>query len=130
MHVLRAMEPLLQQLVTRLLPKVAHEALGAVVSDTLMPMVADLGDTPVHLVLNPAARVAVETHLTLPAGLPLIIEEEPSLAEGQVYLRLGPAEAKVDLDRAIARITQAVRGFFDLAGEPQPPAQAKVSGKS
>jgi hypothetical protein len=43
-----------------------------------------------------------------------VIEEEPSLSEGQVYIRLGPKEQKVDLDRVTSDITAAVRGFFNL----------------
>ena len=41
------------------------------------------------------------------------IEEEPSLGEGQVYLRFGTNETLVDLDRVTMEIAMAVRGFFD-----------------
>ena len=47
-------------------------------------------------------------------GLPLVIEEESSLPEGQVYIRFGTAETKVDLDRVTADIASAVRAFFTL----------------
>ena len=47
-------------------------------------------------------------------GLPLEIEEEPLLGEGQVYLRFGSSETLVDLDRTTTEIAAAVRGFFDL----------------
>lgn len=118
-HVLRAVEPLLCQVVTQLLPEIAREAIGPVVADTLMPLAADLADAPVRLILNPAARAAVEPRLQATTGLPLIVAEEPSLGEGQVYLRLGDVEARVDLDRAIARISAAVSGFFELSRTPQ-----------
>jgi len=115
MHVLKAIEPLLLDIVGRLLPDLARETLAPVVLEALMPMAETLADTPVTLVLNPAARDAVEQLLERATGLPLTLQEEPTLGEGQVYLRLGMAETEVNLDRAIADITAAVRGFFALS---------------
>ena len=113
-HVLRSIEPLLQEMVGRLLPELARETLAPIVLEALMPMAEKMADEPVTLVLNPAARAAVEGLLGHATGLPLTLLEEPTLGEGQVYLRLGAAEINVDLDRATAEITAAVRGFFDL----------------
>ena len=69
------------------------------------------------LVLNPAVRDRVEELLAQATGLPLVIEEESSLGEGQVFLRLGPAETKVDLTQVTADISAAVRAFFSLNSE-------------
>jgi flagellar assembly protein FliH len=114
MHVLKAIEPLLIEIVARLLPDLARETLAPVVLEALMPMAEAMADTPVTLVMNPAARPAIEQLLERATGLPLVLQEEPTLGEGQVYLRLGTSETQIDLDRAIADITAAVRGFFDL----------------
>jgi flagellar biosynthesis/type III secretory pathway protein FliH len=116
-HVLRAIEPLLTGMIARLLPQTAREALGPLVHETLMTLADGLADAPVTMVLNPASRVAVEAFLSGTNGLPLTIVEEPSLGEGQVYLRLGDAEARVDLDAAVAAIGTAVRGFYTLIEE-------------
>ncbi len=113
-HILRSIEPLLQEIVGQLLPELARETLAPIVLEVLMPMAETLADAPVTLVLNPAARAAVEALLEQATGMPLTLIEEPSLGEGQVYLRMGGAEISVDLDRATAEITAAVRGFFDL----------------
>lgn len=118
-HVLRAVAPLLQDMIAQLLPQVAREALAPTVLDTLLPMAEHLADVPVSVVLNPAARPAVEALLAQTA-LPVSITEEPTLGEGQVYLRLGPSETHVDLDRATALISQAVRGFFGLSEQEHP----------
>lgn len=119
-HLLKALEPLLLQIVGQLLPEIARETLAPFVLDTLMPLAESLGDAPVTLVLNPAARPAVEALLDQATGLPLTIEEEPTLGEGQVYIRLGTVETQVDLDKATADISAAVRGFFDLPGKDRP----------
>lgn len=113
-HVLRALEPLLRQILGRLLPVLAQQALAPMVQAHLMPLAEGLVDAPVTLVLNPAVRPAVETFLTQNAGLPILIVDEPSLGEGQAYLRLGAHETHVDLDRATAEISAAVRGFFEF----------------
>jgi hypothetical protein len=113
-HILRALQPLLDEMVGKLLPSLARETLGGIVLDTLMPMAEGLADAPVTLVMNPAARAAVEPLIADATGLPLVVEEEPSLGEGQVYLRFGTSETLVDIDRAVLEIAAAVRGFFDL----------------
>jgi len=114
MHVLKSLEPLLLEIVGRLLPDLARETLAPVVLEALLPMAEGMADAPITLVMNPVARPAIEMLLSQASGLPLVLQDEPTLGEGQVYLRLGTAETQVDLDSAIADITAAVRGFFEL----------------
>lgn len=118
-HVLKAVEPLLEEMANRLLPEMARETLAPLVLEKVMPMAEELTEQPVTLVLNPAVRAAVEGLLLEATGLPLTIEEEPTLPEGQVYIRLGTSEAKVDLSRVTKEIAAAVRGFFSLSEETQ-----------
>jgi flagellar biosynthesis/type III secretory pathway protein FliH len=113
-HVLQAIRPLMLEMVNRLLPKVAHEALAPMVLETLAPMAEELSDAPLRLVINPAVRPQVEDLITQATGLPMVIEEEPSLAEGQVYIRFGTTETKVDLAQVTSDIATAVRAFFNL----------------
>jgi flagellar biosynthesis/type III secretory pathway protein FliH len=119
-HLLTALQPLLSDIVGRLLPEMARETLAPLVLEQVMPLAEEIADLPVTLVLNPADRTAVETLIQAATGLPLDIAEEPTLPEGQVFVRLGAAEAKVDLSRATAEIAAAVRGFFTLAQETPP----------
>lgn len=114
-QVLRSIQPLLTELTTKLLPEVAGEAIAPVVLDVLMPLLDEVSEPVIQIVLNPASRLAVEHLLTQAAGLSVTIEEEPTLGEGQVYLRLGGEELRVDLDQATHEIIRAVHDFFDLA---------------
>lgn len=114
-HILTSIRPVVQELATRLLPELSREALAPVVLDTLMPLIDDAADQPISLKLNPVARPAVERLLSQAAGLPLVIEEEATLGEGQVYLRLGEAEYRVDLGHAATEIIKAVHDFFDYS---------------
>ncbi len=115
-HVLNAIEPLLLDMVRTVLPATARAALPSIVLETLMPLAGEMADAPVTLVLNPAVRPAIEALLEQATGLPITVCEEPTLSEGQVYLRLGETETRIDLDRATADIARAVRGFF---GHPE-----------
>ena len=119
-HILKAVEPLMLQIVGQLLPEIARETLAPLVLETLMPIAESLGDAPVKLVLNPVSRAPVEALLEHATGLPVIIEEEPTLGEGQVYIKLGSVETQVDLDQATSDIAAAVRGFFNLPGKDRP----------
>ena len=114
-HVLQAIRPLMLEMINRLLPEVAHEALAPTVLEALTPIADEMSDAPMTLILNPAVRSRVEDLVSQATGLPMVIEEEPSLSEGQVYIRFGTAEAKVDLDRVTADIAAAVRAFFNLS---------------
>ena len=113
-HVLQAIRPLILKMVNRLLPEVAREALAPTVLEALTPMADELADAPLTLVLNPAVRGQVEDLVAQATGLPMVIEEEPSLPEGQVYIRFGSIETKVDLSQVTADIAIAVRAFFNL----------------
>jgi flagellar biosynthesis/type III secretory pathway protein FliH len=116
-HVLRAIEPVISGIVGQLLPELAREALGPAVLEALLPLIETQGDAPVTVVVSPASRAAVEPFLAQNSGLPMAMVEEPTLGEGQVYLRLGNVEAHVDLDSAVVAITEAVRGFYTLLKE-------------
>jgi hypothetical protein len=73
-----------------------------------------MADAPLTLVLNPAVRAQVEDLVTQATGLPMVIDEEPTMPEGQVYIRLGASETKVDLAQVTTDIAIAVRAFFNL----------------
>ena len=113
-HVLQSIKPLILEMVNRLLPEVAREALAPTVLDAVMPLADDLADAPLTLVLNPAVRARVEDLLIQATGLPMVIDEEPTMPDGQVYIRFGASETKIDLGQVTTDIAIAVRAFFNL----------------
>jgi flagellar biosynthesis/type III secretory pathway protein FliH len=113
-HVLQSIRPLILEMVNRLLPEVAREALAPTVLEAVMPLAEGLADAPLTLVLNPAIRSQVEDLVAQATGLPMVIDEEPTMPDGQVYIRFGNAETKVDLAQVTADIGIAVRAFFNL----------------
>ena len=112
-HVLRALEPLLRDIAARLLPRIAQESLAPLVVEMVMPLAEAAAGSPIKVIFNPSARAAIEAATNGRASLPLTLVEEPTLGEGQVYLRLGESETQVDLDAAVAGIAAAMQDFFD-----------------
>jgi hypothetical protein len=111
-HVLDAMEPLLQDIVARLLPDISRASLAPTILHALRPLAERASDSPVEIVIHPSARMAVDAVLAQSNGPPAVVVEEPSLGEGQAFLRLGQRETRIDLDSAIAEISTALTNFF------------------
>jgi flagellar biosynthesis/type III secretory pathway protein FliH len=111
-HVLRTLEPLLKDMVGKVLPAIAREALGQVVLEHLRPLAVELATGPMEITTHPDNVSAVEDLVVEKAGFPVAVRGEPSLGLGQVHFRIGASERKVDLDGAIAAISEAVSGFF------------------
>jgi flagellar biosynthesis/type III secretory pathway protein FliH len=111
-HVLRGLEPLLRAIVQHALPQAARGALAGLVLDAARPVAAELADAPVTVVLHPATRPLVEPHMAEAAPFPYRFEEEPGMAEGQVHLRLGDAETRIDIDETMEAIAAAIDAFF------------------
>jgi flagellar assembly protein FliH len=112
---LKGLEPFLVDLVGQLLPQIARGVLGPLVQSALVPLAEIAADGPITLLFNPAARAVIEPLVDQAHGPPLSLVEEPTLGEGQVFLRFGDAETRIDLDGAITEIAAALADFFTLS---------------
>lgn len=112
-HVMQALEPLLQGMVERVLPKLVSHTMGQKILEELLPIATDAADTPIEVVVNPSSRSALEPMLA-DAVVPITLVEEPSLAEGQVFLRSGKIERHIDFVDAVDRIGAAINALYDL----------------
>ncbi len=113
-HILRCLEPLLRDMVDKILPDMARSALGPMVLDALRPAAVRMAATPVTITVHPDSRAVVESMLAADGTVPFRIVEEPSLSEGQVFLRFDDTEQRIDLDGVIAAIAAAVASFFHI----------------
>lgn len=111
-HVLAAVAPLICDALAQILPETARSALPGLVYEVLRPMLESAADAPVSLMVHPAQHDAVELLLAGQTGLPVIVVAEPTLGEGQAWLRLGESETRLDLDAAVADILRLLREFF------------------
>jgi len=106
--VIKAMEPLLQELIEKLLPDLVVQTLGQKIMEELRPLIEDGAEAPVEITVAPASLAALEHQLAGAEFSAFEIREEPSLAEGQVFLRIGHIERQIDMTGALDRIAQAV----------------------
>jgi flagellar assembly protein FliH len=110
---LNALEPLLRQMIEVVLPKVAHETLGARLIEVLADLAKTQGTAPVELVTAPANVAALEEIITDDPAMPMRVIEEQSLADGQVFIRFGDTEHEIDLTQVLDGLDLAVTGFFE-----------------
>lgn len=110
--VLKQIKPLMHGIVTRVLPELARDTLGHTVTERLQPLARGAAEAPVRLMCNPAERDVLIEALGDQDLLPLEVEADPLLAEGQVHLTFGDVEEMIDLDGAITSISGAVAAFF------------------
>ncbi|MDA5092829.1 flagellar biosynthesis protein [Aliiroseovarius sp. KMU-50] len=113
-HVMKSLEPLLAGMVEKVLPNLVSETIGQAIVEELLPIAADAADAPIQVVIYPDGRETLDALLTQNTSLPLEIIEEDTLAEGQVYLKMGSIEKQIDLTGAIHSIGQAISGLYTI----------------
>ena len=111
---IHSLEPLLTELVGTFLPALVQQTLGERILEELRPLVEDAADTAIELVIAPASRPALERQFAQADLGAIQLTEEPSLAEGQTYLRVGKLERQIDMSAALDRITGAVRALYEM----------------
>ncbi len=112
-HVLAALEPLLSDMIAKVLPAIAHRSLGPMIIEVLEPVARDLSEAPITILTAPQHCQTVEALLAAThAGLAAVVRAEPALGDGQAYLKVGAHETRIDLDSVVQAIGQAVSGFF------------------
>ncbi|MCP5036724.1 MAG: flagellar biosynthesis protein [Rhodobacteraceae bacterium] len=113
-HVMHALEPLLAGMVEKVLPKLVADTIGQSIVEELLPLASTAADKPIEVVVPPSARPVLEPMLIASSTVPFVIIEEPTLAEGQVFLRSGKTEKHLDLSGAVDRIGTAINDLYDL----------------
>lgn len=111
-HVLRAVEPLIMQIVGTVLPEMSRVTLAPVVAEVVFPLVSRSASAPIRLRTSPGARDAVEHHLSRITGLSFEVIEEPSFGDGCVQVVAGEVEALIDLGSVTQTVMQTVEAFF------------------
>lgn len=110
-QVLDAVTPLLEDILQALLPALLHETLGLHLHEQLAGMAQEIARREVLIAVAPESTVQLAPLLEQDFGFPLRLEEDPTLAEGQVDLRFGETEKQIDLSGLLDEVTRAVEGF-------------------
>lgn len=117
--VLKSLEPIFRDMVTKILPTIARESLGYLIADEVSEMARTHSDVPVEIVVAPPNKDLVQKLSEQIDCLPLKICEESSLGDGQAFIRIGQVEKQVDLDGVLQGFSSALDGFFEQSGEEQ-----------
>lgn len=113
-HVMQALEPLLTGMVERVLPRLVSETIGQTIVEELLPLASAAAGRPIEVMVNPANRPVVEDLLARSDTVPFTLVEEPTLADGQIYLRSGTHERQIDFTAAVDRIGAAIGSLYQL----------------
>ena len=65
-----------------------------------------------ELVINPVNRAGLEHLIGEEQALPLTLVDEPTLGQGQAYLRGATGEQEIDIDLVLSEIETAVAAFL------------------
>ena len=112
---LNALKPLLDQIVSTVLPAMVQKTLGSQISELLHDLAKKHGSQPIEIVVAPANSATISDLLNQNTQHDITFVEEPSLADGQVYIRFGSQEREINLNEVLTSIDQAVVGFFEEA---------------
>jgi hypothetical protein len=96
-----------------LFPSLAAEALAAKVHEALEAEIGRAARDPVRVFVSPEDAGALRRLLVSVETLPCLIQEEGTLASGQVFLVLGAREIEVDLAAALAAARDALDALND-----------------
>lgn len=118
-NMMTALQPLLSDMVTKVLPDIAQASLGPIIVGLIMPVASDLTAVSVELAVSPDTRPIVAPMLVGVAGLRVKLVDDPLLTAGQAYLRFADRETRIDLDAVVAAISRAVTAFFQMETEKE-----------
>lgn len=110
-HLVKATVPLLNQLVDAVLPEIAKKTLGLRLMEEMQSLMEDSIDGTIDLMVSPESRLVLERQLPESSTAQIRLIEEPALAEGQVFLRVGKIEREIDIARVQACISDAIQSF-------------------
>lgn len=113
-HVMQALEPLLTGMVEKVLPQLVSETLGQTILEEVMALAAQAADSPIRVLVAPSSREVLDGLLQVNTSIPIEVLEEPTLADGQVYLRQGDIEKRIDLNAAVDKIGIAIKSLYEL----------------
>ncbi len=111
-HILNSLKPLFTEMVSKVLPTLAQEALPQTIVDEVLSVASTQTEAEIEIVVSPANRPALEQLLEGQTTLDINIIEEPTMAEGLAYLRFSDSEKQIDLTSVLTGFTQLVEGFF------------------
>jgi len=113
-QILSSLEPLLKELVSKVLPNIAYENLANTIIGEVQSIAKIHTQADIQIVISPVNRVSLEKLLDHQgSGLEIAIIDEPSMAEGLAFIRFGDSEKQIDFTTILTQFSQSVDNFFE-----------------
>jgi len=109
-----SVQSIMDQVVSIILPKMAHASLGAHVRDHIVGASREALDRPIEVVVAPEAEEPIQGVLADQLPEPFTLVTDPLLASSQVVVRLGTRETEINLAKVTTDISAAIDAFFNV----------------
>ncbi len=117
-QMLNSVTPVFSAMVDRILPEVMKDTVGHVIVEQLQDMIAAHDARSVIMSVPEGYGVTVQSMISDSSPLPVTINEDDTLIDGQIYLQVGGMEREVNTDGLLEDIRKAVHAFsFEVETE-------------
>ena len=103
------MEPMLDSL----LPELARQSLAHHILEQTQNLSRESLDRPLEIAVSPMRATALQALCEADLKEPFVLVPDETLAEDQVFIRVGELEREIDFDGWFEEVRQAVSAFFD-----------------
>lgn len=110
-------QPILQQIVTKMLPNIARETLGVHIVDEIKALLDGMVSDHVIIATSPDHAEPLSKLLDSHPELNASVLADANLSPGQAQIRIADTERELDLDTVISGIDDAVAAFFHALKE-------------
>ena len=118
------LEPLFHALLETVLPAAARDAFQARIVEELTALAREVGGGTIVLTVAASQTERIQAALDPDTGLPVSIQGDDTLGDGQAFLRIGQRERMIDIDATLDDIRMKVSDFFQQKNE-----SAKYGGR-
>jgi len=116
-HVMKCLGPFLEELVSKTLPKVAHETLVPLIVENLSQLADNFADQTIELRANAENISAIENALKSKINLPLRFEIDHVVPPTKVQVSCGATSINIDPNEALKSLSITVEQFFNSMKE-------------
>ncbi len=110
-QMLSSVAPVFGAMVDHVLPEVMRSSVGQVVVEQARDLVGETSAMPLTLWVPPGTATQVRPVVVGAGGMDVRVEEDPTLGDGQICLRVGDYERELDTSVMLRDIRSAVEGF-------------------
>ncbi len=107
-----SMEPVMEQIVAKLLPELVSKALGAHILEQVGILIKLHAEQPAEIVVAPTNKSFITEMIGDKMPNEFLVVGDDSLREGQAFVRIAESERQVDLDAIVQDVSEAFDGFF------------------